>query len=72
MVDAGQGDTLYRWNAGKYFTPASNMKLFTLYAGLKTLPDHIPALKYQVRSDTLLVLGTGDPSALHPVLMDSS
>ena len=72
MVDANQGDTLYRWNAGKYFTPASNMKVFALYAGLKTLPVRIPALKYQVRSDTLHVLGTGDPSALHPVLNDSS
>lgn len=72
MVDARQGDTLYRWNSGKYFTPASNMKVFTLYAGLKMLPDRVPALKYQVRSDTLHVLGTGDPSALHPVLKDST
>ncbi|MEJ2585130.1 MAG: D-alanyl-D-alanine carboxypeptidase [Robiginitalea sp.] len=72
MVDAGRGDTLYRWNAGKYFTPASNMKVFTLYAALKTLPDRIPTLKYKVRSDTLFVLGTGDPSPLHPELRDST
>ena len=72
MVDANRGDTLYRWNAQKYFTPASNMKVFTLYAALKTLPDRIPALKYQVRADTLHVLGTGDPSALHPELKDST
>lgn len=72
MVDADRGDTLYRWNAGKYFTPASNMKVFTLYAGMKVLPDRIPTLKYKVRSDTLHVLGTGDPTALHPVLRDTT
>ena len=72
MVDAEAGDTLYRWNEGKYFTPASNMKVFTLFAALKTLPDRVPALKYQVRSDTLHVLGTGDPSALHPHLKDTT
>ena len=72
MVDANHGDTLYRWNAQKYFTPASTMKVFTLYAALKTVPGRIPALKYQARQDTLHVLGTGDPSALHPVLKDST
>ena len=72
MVDAKQGDTLYGWNTGKYFTPASNMKVFSLYAGLKMLPDRLASLKFQVRSDTLHVLGTGDPSALHPVLADST
>ena len=72
MVDVDRRDTLYRWNARKYFTPASNMKVFTLYAGLKVLEDRIPALKYKVRSDTLHVLGTGDPTALHPVLRDTT
>lgn len=73
MVDTQTSDTLHQWNAGKYFTPASNMKVFTLYAALKTLPDRIPALKYRVsRTDTLHVLGTGDPSALHPRLGDTT
>ena len=72
MVDATKGDTLYRWNAGKYFTPASNMKVFTLYAALKTLPDRLPALKYQVGPGAVHVLGTGDPSPLHPRLKDST
>ena len=72
MVDAHSGDTLYNRNAGKYFTPASNIKLFTFYAALKTLPERIPALKYLVRSDTLHVLGTGDPTPLHPALADST
>ena len=70
MVDAQNGDTLLSLNSGRYFTPASTTKLFTLYAALKALPDRIPSLKYQVRGDTLHVLGTGDPSILHPALKD--
>jgi D-alanyl-D-alanine carboxypeptidase/D-alanyl-D-alanine-endopeptidase (penicillin-binding protein 4) len=70
MVDAESGDTLMSLNAERYFTPASTTKVFTLYAALKTLPPRLPALKYQVRGDSLHVLGTGDPSALHPVLGD--
>ncbi|MDM9630637.1 D-alanyl-D-alanine carboxypeptidase/D-alanyl-D-alanine-endopeptidase [Robiginitalea aurantiaca] len=68
MVDAQSGDTLISRNRSRYFTPASTTKVFTLYAALKELPRSIPALKYQVRGDTLHVLGTGDPSAMHPVL----
>jgi D-alanyl-D-alanine carboxypeptidase/D-alanyl-D-alanine-endopeptidase (penicillin-binding protein 4) len=48
------------------------MKVFTLYAGLKALPDRVPSLKYQVHSDTVHVLGTGAPTTLHPELRDSS
>lgn len=72
LVDVASRDTLISWNARRYFTPASNMKLFTLYAAISGLPSRIPALKYRVRADTLHVLGTGDPSALHPVFGDRS
>jgi D-alanyl-D-alanine carboxypeptidase/D-alanyl-D-alanine-endopeptidase (penicillin-binding protein 4) len=72
MEDAASGDTLIAWNPQRNFTPASTLKVFALYAALKTLPPQIPALKYQKRGDTLHILGTGDPSALHPVLADST
>ncbi|MBC2839359.1 D-alanyl-D-alanine carboxypeptidase/D-alanyl-D-alanine-endopeptidase [Robiginitalea sp. SC105] len=72
LVDARTRDTLYALNPEKYFTPASNVKLFTFYAALKTLPQHIPALKYARLGDTLYVVGTGDPAALHPDLRDST
>ena len=72
MIDADSGDTLYTRNAKKAFTPASNMKLFTLYAAIKTLPEQAPAMKYAYRGDTLVVAGTGDPSALHHELRDST
>ena len=36
----------YNYNATKYFVPASNTKLFTLYAGMKYLGDSLVGLKY--------------------------
>lgn len=72
VFDPVTGDTLYRHNSNRYFTPASNAKLFTLYAGLELLPDSIPALRYQFRNDTLYIAGTGNPTLLHPYFHDST
>ena len=72
LFDPITGDTLLGINHDKYFTPASNTKIFTLYTSLKILPDSVPALKYVIQQDTLYFTGTGDPSALHPYFQDSS
>ena len=72
LYDPESRDTLYEMNSRKYFTPASNTKIFTLYTALKLLPDTIPSLKYLQRNDTLFVEGTGDPSLLHPYFKDST
>lgn len=72
LIDPESKDTIYSINSTKYFTPASNTKIVTLYASLKLLPQRIPALKYVQKQDTLFVQGTGDPSFLHPFLKDST
>ncbi|SNR41711.1 D-alanyl-D-alanine carboxypeptidase / D-alanyl-D-alanine-endopeptidase (penicillin-binding protein 4) [Maribacter sedimenticola] len=72
VIDAETKDTIYDRESDKYFIPASNTKIFTLYTAIKTIPDHIPALKYIESNDTLYFEGTGDPSFLHPYLKDST
>ncbi len=72
LVDPIAKDTLYSLNSAKYFTPASNVKIFTLYTGTKLLPQKMPALKYALENDTLYAEGTGDPSLLNPNIMDST
>ncbi|TGE22407.1 hypothetical protein E5K00_19395 [Hymenobacter aquaticus] len=65
LTDVATGETLYELNSEQYFTPASTMKLFSLYAGLHLLGDSLPSLRYVVRPDSLLFWGTGDPTLLH-------
>ena len=66
LFDPETKDTLYNQNGSKYFTPASNTKIFTLYTSLKMLPDSLPSLFYHQASDTTYIQGTGDPTFLHP------
>lgn len=58
------GKEIINHNGAKYFTPASNTKLYTFYAAYNTLGDSIKGLEYVKHNDTLFIKGTADPSFL--------
>lgn len=68
IYDLNNKQTIFEKDADKYYTPASNTKLFTYFAGLKVAPDSIPSLRYIEQGDSLIFWGTGDPSFLHTEL----
>ncbi|MFI2742521.1 D-alanyl-D-alanine carboxypeptidase/D-alanyl-D-alanine-endopeptidase [Zhouia sp. PK063] len=72
LYDVKDNKVVYQYQSDKYFTPASNTKIFTLYTGLHILPNQLPALQYEEKNDTLYIEGTGDPSFLHPFFKDST
>lgn len=65
LFDPQRNEIVYDYNGASYFTPASNTKIFTLFASLKILGDSVPGLEYVQRSDSLIFWGTGDPSFLY-------
>jgi len=72
LYDPGKGKTLYDHQGDRYFIPASNTKIFTLYTSLRVLGDSIPALRYEQRGDSLIIWGTGDPGFLYDDVTPSS
>jgi serine-type D-Ala-D-Ala carboxypeptidase/endopeptidase (penicillin-binding protein 4) len=66
LYDPESDSMLYNRDAHRFFTPASNTKILTLYASLNALPDTLPSMRYTVVSDTLYFRGTGDPAFLNP------
>ncbi len=67
IYEPATGKYWYERQSGNYFIPASNTKLFTLYAGLKYLGDSITGLLYQKQQNgSTHIIPTGDPTFLHP------
>lgn len=66
LYDPSTKQVLENYNGEKSFTPASNIKILTLYSALKTLGDSIPALRYERKNGDIYIEGLGDPTFLHP------
>ncbi|HVW62651.1 MAG TPA: D-alanyl-D-alanine carboxypeptidase [Puia sp.] len=66
LYDPAKAAYLYEQQSDKYFIPASNTKLFSLYAGLKYLGDSLVGLRYSETDTALLLIPSGDPTFLHP------
>src|SRR6478609_2682159 len=55
VFDPSSNNYLYNYQGEKYFVPASNMKIFTCYAGLKYLGDRLNGIRY-FEDDTAIYL----------------
>jgi D-alanyl-D-alanine carboxypeptidase/D-alanyl-D-alanine-endopeptidase (penicillin-binding protein 4) len=56
----------FDYQGDHYFVPASNTKLPTCYAAMKYLGDSLTGIKYDDTESELKIIGTGDPTFLHP------
>src|SRR6476661_331690 len=66
LKDLSSGKVVESYQADKNFTAASNIKLFTFWAGLNMLGDSIPSLQYVISKDSLIIWPMADPTFLHP------
>jgi len=66
LYDPSTAKFLYNYQGDKYFIPASNTKLFSLFAGLKYLGDSLPGILYRETDTALFLIPCGDPTLLHP------
>lgn len=71
LYDPEEEENIIGINASRPFTPASNMKLYTLYTSLNYLDERITSLEYLEIDDSLIVRGVGDPSFLDPYQKDN-
>lgn len=72
LYDPLKKEVLADYQGNKYFTPASNTKILTLYTTRLMLPDSLPAFYLTQDSLATYVWPTGNPTFLNPVLKDTS
>ena len=66
VVDAASSDTLFAHQPHHYFVPASNTKLWSMYAGMKYLGDQLTGGWISPVNDSVVYFkSNGDPTFLH-------
>ncbi len=70
LFDIEQNEFVANYNSDKYFTPASNVKILTLYASLKSFGNKLPGMMYRETRDTLFLRPIGDPTFLNQFFSD--
>ncbi len=66
IYDGSEQKSIYQYQSDKFFTPSSNQKIFTLYAGLHYLKDSLPAARICHTEKATYLQPLGDPSFMHP------
>lgn len=61
VMNAETGELLIDFNANKFYTPASNVKIFTLYTAWRTLKDSVVSFDYVTVGDSLILRGAANP-----------
>jgi len=65
IYDPASARYLYDFQGSRYFTPASNTKIFTCYAAMKYLKHILTGMRYYENDTAIYLVPTGDPSLLH-------
>lgn len=71
LYDLDQKAYVFNQNQDKYFTPASNTKIWTLFASLNTLSDSMTWMAVQKVDDRDVYFPMGDPTFLHPFMSEN-
>ncbi|HEY4286164.1 MAG TPA: D-alanyl-D-alanine carboxypeptidase [Puia sp.] len=70
LYDPSSSTFKVNYQGDKYFIPASNTKLFSLYAGMKYLGDSLVGMRWMSNDTALFIIPSGDPTFLHPSFPD--
>lgn len=71
LLDPTTGKVLANYQGNKYFTPASNTKLLTLYATKKFLADPLPMFYVRQTDSVTYLWPTGNPGFLNAEIGDT-
>lgn len=72
IYDLQKRKSIFNYRADNFFTPASNIKILTMYAALELLDEQLDAGYYSIHNDSLFVWGGGDPGTCYPDIKSPS